>query len=260
MTTMRVRQVQQHESRSTRSSRVTVMSLVAASLAGLLGACGPDAEGKFDDFVEKTRESDGATSMFPTTEPATTEPATTEPATTTADTEDTADTEGPPPIDISGDFLMAVSTVVDKSKPLQFVATSTVTTVDGARTMAICLQPLTLTQGKVTVPRLPIGEPLCYADLPIAADGTFTIDAGEVKVTGEANPITGANIVATLLMAGTIQDADFYCGTVSGEVKEPPIGPIDGSTFAAVRLTDKTVLPTDVVINCAKMPTVTDAP
>jgi hypothetical protein len=61
-------------------------------------------------------------------------------------------------------------------------------------------------------------------------------------------------------MFGTVQDADFYCGTVTGEVLEPPIGSIEGSTFAAVRLADTTVLPTDVVINCAKMPTVTDPP
>jgi hypothetical protein len=61
-------------------------------------------------------------------------------------------------------------------------------------------------------------------------------------------------------MSGQIDSADFYCGTVTGEVKEPPVGSIEGSTFAAVRLADKTMLPTDVTINCERMPTVTDMP
>lgn len=215
----------------------------------MLGACGPDPEGKFDEFVEQTRDSEG----LKTTGPG--DPTTGEPTTTVEPT--TGDTMAGLP-DISGDFHLAVSTVVDKSKPLQFIATNTFTIAGDAATLTVCLQPLSLEQGKVLVPRQPIGEPLCFMDLPVAADGTFTIDAGEVQVVGEANPITGANIVATLLMSGQIDSADFYCGTVTGEVKEPPVGSIEGSTFAAVRLADKTVLPTDVTINCEKMPTVTD--
>lgn len=233
---------------------MTTMRLQAASacLGGglmMLAACGPDPEGKFDEFVEQTRDDAGlkTTGMGETTAEPTTTDATTETGDTATET-----------ADINGDFLLAVSTVVDKSKPLQFIATNTVTGEPGAQVLSVCLQALTLEQGKVLVPRQPIGEPLCFMDLPIAVDGTFTIDAGEVKVDGMANPITGANIVATLVMAGEIKDSDFYCGTVTGEVKEPPIGTIDGSTFAAVRLADKTVLPTDVIINCAKTPTVTD--
>lgn len=225
----------------------------------LLGACGPDPQGKFDEFVDETRESEGATSApITSTDPGTSSgPASTgEPVTTGEPTSTTGATEPP---DISGDFLLAVSTTVDKSKPLQFIATNIVTTDGDTQMLSACLQALTLEQGKVTVPRQPIGEPLCFMDLPIV-DGTFTIDAGTVMVDGMANPITGGNIVASLLMAGTIQDADFYCGSVSGMVMEPLETSINGSTFAAVRLADKTVLPTDVVINCAKMPTVTDPP
>ena len=242
-----------------------------ASCAALLGcclpvmpviACGPDAEGKFEKFVEQTRESDGATSMPMTSEPLlpmTSEPLTTSDASAGTPTT-TGDTDGGSPADISGDFLLAVSTTVDRSKPLQFIATNTLEmNMDGTQALGVCLQPLTLAQGKVTVPRQPIGEPLCFTGLPIV-DTQFTIDAGTVMVTGMANPITGANIVASLKMSGTVESADFFCGTVTGEVIEPPIGSIEGSTFAAVRLADKNMLPLDVVINCAKMPTVTDSP
>jgi hypothetical protein len=56
----------------------------------------------------------------------------------------------------------------------------------------------------VLVPREPIGDPLCFEGLAIDG-GAFTIDAGVVMVTGMANPITGANITASLIMMGTIR-------------------------------------------------------
>lgn len=217
---------------------------LVGTLAGLLaGGCGPDAEGKFDEFVEQTKEdSVGASS-------------TGGPGTTTEEPTGSS-TGGPAAYDISGDFLLAVSTTVDRSKPLQFIATNTLVDNGGKLALDTCLQPLTLMQGKVTVPREPIGEALCFKGLEVK-DGAFTIDAGIVMVTGEANPITGANIVASLIMMGTVQSDDLYCGTVTGEVMEPPVGAVDGSTFAAVRLTDKTMLPNPVTIDC-KGTTVTD--
>lgn len=227
--------------------------LLGAAL--LLAACGPDPKGKFEEFLEDTRESEatGATGTMGGSE-TTAEPTTgpTSESTTMGDT-------GAEPLDISGDFLLAVSTIVDRSKPLQFVATNTMTVTGDKTTLSVCLQPLTLDQGKVTIPREPIGEPLCFMDIPVVGNA-FTIDAGTVMVTGAANPITGADIVASLVMAGEIQEVDFYCGSVTGDVMTPMLGSIAGSTFAAVRLTDKTVLPTDVTINCDRMPTVTDPP
>ncbi len=225
------------------------LGMLALLLAGglLLGpGCGPDPQGKFDEFTEQTKEGS-----------STGDPGTTTGATSDEPTGGTgATTGGPPAFDISGDFLLAVSTTVDRSKPLQFIATNTVTEMDGKMLLDSCLQPLTLMAGKVTMPREPIGDPLCFEGLEIV-DGAFTIDAGVVMVTGAANPITGANIVASLIMAGTIQADDFYCGTVTGEVMEPPVGDITGSSFGAVRLADKAVLPTDVTIDCAGK-TVTD--
>lgn len=220
-------------------------ALRASALCGLVLAlgCGPDPEGKFNEFVKETRDSAGAT-----TEPGTTG------APTTGDSEGT--TGGPMVFDINGDFLLAVATTVDQDKPLQFIATNVVTEVDGKQLLSTCLQPLTLTVGKVLEPRQPIGDPLCFKDLEIVA-GKFTVDAGVVSVTGEANPITGANIVASLVMASTVKNDDLYCGAVTGDVMEPPVGDIAGSTFAAVRLTDVKALPNPVVVDCAGR-TVTD--
>jgi len=219
------------------------MTMLGGWLALQIGCNGPDPQGKFDDFLKDTRES---TSGAGTTELGTTGTPTTD-----------VTTGGPMVFDISGDFLLAVATTVDQDKPLQFIATSVVADVDGKQVVtSLCLQPLTLMQGKVTVPREPIGDPLCFMGLDVL-DNQFTLDAGIVSVTGMANPITGANIVASLVMAVTIKSDDLYCGSVTGEVMEPPVGDITGSTFAAVRLTDVTMLPNPIVVDCAGR-TVTD--
>ncbi len=230
--------------------RTRVGGTVLAVGAALALACGPDPGGKYDEFNKDVTLTAGASE--------TGGEATTEAATGSTDDTGTGEptTGGPVLFDISGDFLLAVSTTVDRSKPLQFIATNTVVETDGKQTLATCLQPLSLTAGKVLVPREPIGEPLCFMDLAIAGN-KFTIDAGEVMVTGMANPITGSDITATLIMTGTIAGDDAYCGEVDGEVINPAIGSIAGSSFAAVRLTDTADLPTDVTIDCMGT-TVTD--
>ncbi len=246
----------EHSERSEAGGR-RAMGLWAAGLGltALLMAlgCGPDPEGKFDEFTEQTKETEGQSSSG---DPGSTTDGMT--AGTTSDpTEDPTGTSGGPvAFDISGDFLLAVSTTVDRSKPLQFIATNMVTDVGGKMMMDTCLQPLSLMPGKVTVPREPIGDPLCFKGLEIV-DGEFTLDAGVVMVTGMANPITGGDIVASLIMSASLKSDDLYCGTVDGDVMQPLETSIAGSSFAAVRLADKTMLPNPVTIDC-KGTTVTD--
>lgn len=209
-----------------RVSRAFGSLLPLLSAAVLLAGC-PDSEAKFNEFLDNT--------------------------------DDDRDFMPPPPpdvmpagADISGDFLLAVSTIIAPDLPMQFVATNTVTTDEMGNTLlTACLQPLSLMQGKVNTPREPIGDPLCYEDLPIA-DGKFEIDAGVVMVTGMANPVTGGDIVASLKMIGTVIDEDFYCGEIEGEVMMPLMAGLAGSTFAAVRLEDPAALPLDVTKNCKR--------
>jgi hypothetical protein len=222
------RQRQHHEGEPVRRRRFGTATL---GLALLIAACGPDAEGKFNEYVEEAEE------LAPKMDiPA-------------------PKMDVPPPdpgIDISGTSLLAISTIVSEDLPLQFLST-VVQKDDGAGnvTIDITLQPLSLEQGKVTVPREPVGPPLEFKDIPVV-DGKYTVDAGETMVVGAANPITGSDITATLTLSATIVDADFVCGTVAGMVTAPLMTPIDGSTFASVRLEDPNVLPTDVTINCAR--------
>lgn len=203
----------------------------ATSLAVLmLAACGPDAKGKFEEYIDEAEE---LAPKMDIPEPR---------------------MDIPPPdpgIDLSGTSLLALSTVVSPDLPLQFLST-TVQRNEGERIfLDITLQPLSLDPGLVTMPREPVGDPLTFKDVEVV-DGKYTIDAGETMVTGAANPITGSDIVATLAMEGQVVREDFVCGTVTGMVTSPLEAPIDGSTFASVRLEDPSVLPLDVVINCAE--------
>lgn len=206
-------------------------ALLAA--AALLVGC-PDPGAKYDEFLENT--------------------------------DDDRDFKPPPPpdvatieADISGDFLLAISTSIDPSKPMQFLTTNTIVSDDAGKFyLSTTLQPLAITTGQVTTPRTPVGEPLVYEMIPIA-DGEFTVDAGTVMVLGAANPITGTDIVASLMMQASILSADLYCGEFSGMLMEPLPYDLAGSTFAAVRVDGPMALPTDVTINC-EGGTVTDPP
>lgn len=226
------RQSQHHEGDLVRRGPgvATVLSLA------LLMACGPDPAGKFDEYVDEAEELAPKMDIPPPKE----------------------DIPPPPPdFDLSGKSLMAISTIVSKDLPLQFISTVVQRQEQsGDIFLDITLQPLSLTSQKVTVPRMPVGTPLVFKDVPVI-DGKYTVDAGETMVTGEANPITGSDITATLVLAAEIRDSDFVCGTVSGMVTAPLKTTIDGSTFATVRIEDESMLPADVTINCAKG-TVTD--
>jgi hypothetical protein len=203
----------------------------ATSLAVLmLAACGPDAKGKFEEYIDEAEELAPKMDLPEVKE------------------------DIPPPdpgIDLSGTSLLALSTVIAPDLPLQFLNT-VVQRNEGERIfLDITLQPLSLDSGSVTMPRLPVGEPLTFKDVEVV-DGKYMVDAGETMVTGAANPITGSDIVATLMLSGQVIREDFVCGTVAGMVTSPLEAPIDGSTFGAVKLEDPSVLPLEVVINCAE--------
>lgn len=232
-------------------------------LVCVLLACGTpkDSTGTVDDTFDDSAPFTSTLGMSSNTLPTSTSTDATDATITgdptvpgTADATSLASESGAPGPDVglppgssSGQYLLAVSTVVSKDLPLQFIAT-----VDAGvpATWSLDLQPLTLDQGKVTSPRQPFGDPLQFTDIAVVED-TFTADLGEVFLPGPTNPITGSDISATLVLDGTIVDADFFCGMVSGMVTSPLMADISGSTFAAVRLADPNILPTDVIINCA---------
>jgi hypothetical protein len=204
---------------------------LTASVATMAGCPSPEPEEKLDGFVKETKEERDeaqATKMCPSMAVA----------------------------DITGTHLFAISAVISPTTPLQFIATVQATTTSDGGTMTIDFQPLALDVGSTTTPRTPVGEPLRLPATPIDADGCFAVDLGETMVTGMANPITGADIVATLAIEGGTVSEDLWCGNVTGMVSMPLMLDLAGSTFAATRITgtDPASLPTEVVYSCPMMP------
>ncbi|NVB36673.1 hypothetical protein G6O69_02440 [Pseudenhygromyxa sp. WMMC2535] len=158
--------------------------------------------------------------------------------------------------DISGDFLFALVTTLDPETPLQFATHVDFSyAADGASgTAEFCFQPLSLDVGAKTEPREFVDEPLCYSDIAVDEAGAFEIDMGTVQVSGEANPITGSDIEATLVVSGDIVHVDAMCGELSGEVTSPLTYDLAGSTFGAMRLaddgSDPASLPTEFPYRC----------
>ena len=187
------------------------LPLLLATGGTLAGCPSVEAEGRYDEFVDKTQDI----------------------------RDDAADVKmdvGGVLADVTGTFHFSLAAVVAATTPLQFIATTTYTpNAAGGGQLDIELQPLSLNVLATTEPREYTGEviPLSF---PVDEAGAFMADLGEVAVTGAANPITGSDIVATLMLTGAIQDENVYCGIVNGMVTVPANIDLTGSTFAAIRI------------------------
>ena len=197
------------------------------------GCPSPDPEGKYDRFVEQTEDD----REVPDTKMDFGAPV-------------LPDAGGSGP-NIDGLYLVAVNTSVSVGLPLQFIGEVTAE-IDGMGngTISVVFQPLSLEQGSTTVPREEVGDPLTIdGDVE---DFSFTLPFPQpTMVTGAANPITGSDISANLDLAGTIRSEDAWCGTVTGMVLSPVMLGLDGSVFAATRLTDRDERPTKFPCDCA---------
>ena len=201
--------------------------VLLACVSAVPGCPSPDPQAKLDEFLKETKEErDEAQGMR-------------------------MDVSGAL-ADISGTHLFAIAAVINPATPLQFIADVQLTTTAEGGDMMITFQPLSLDVGSTTTPRMPVGELLTLPATPVDAGGGFAVDLGEVAVTGMANPITGSDIVATLMIEGAIQNENLWCGTVTGMVSMPIQLDLAGSTFAGSRVegTDPASLPMDVVSNC----------
>ena len=115
---------------TSRALRLATALLVAV---GATGCPSPEPEAKYDEFLENTEEE-----------------------------RDEAQNQrmdvGSQLADVSGTFLFAISTIVDATKPLQFIAEVTFVAEGSGGMISMTLQPLALTQGSTTEPRTPVGD------------------------------------------------------------------------------------------------------
>jgi hypothetical protein len=100
---------------------------------------------------------------------------------------------------------------------------------DGTGSADFSLQPLHKDD------RTPVGDPLVSEGVVVDATGRFDAPfAGDID--GQANPATGSTLTVELVLAGAILDENVWCGVVNGRITQPLILPLDGSTFAAIRV------------------------
>lgn len=208
-----------------------------------------------DTTAGPTSQTDDSTTVLPGTSSSSGDPDTTEgvsvsessgttdgttsDGTTDTGTTDTGSTGAGVLPDISGEFLLALATPLDASLPLQYIATFDFVAAGMGGSVDVELQPLALDQASTTTPRTFFGPPIVLAGLPVAPDGSFVIDVGNLFVAAETNPIIFANAQAnTVVLDAQILDVDGVCGTVTGNLTFPVMASLAGSTFAAVRVAD----------------------
>ncbi len=241
------------------------------SLALLALSCGPDVEARYQEFIEETQpirfqgvggdcfgdaEENRCVPGLICTEGVCAECSTDEECAPKRCVEETNEETGETLnvckidstyADVTGRYLLALSTVVEYSLPMQFLTDVELTdnADGGGGNLHMELQPLSLNQGSTTDPREEIGDKIII-DVEVDADGLFSADLGVVTVTGDANPITGGDIVATVILGGAIKDEMFFCGGVTGEVMAPIQNNLEPSFFAVTRLPDNAVAPDDL--------------
>lgn len=211
-------------------------------LATASGCPSPDAEGKYDRFIDQTEDDRDVPEMkmdFGA-------PVLPDFGATGGDTE-----TGGGGLYLDGVYLIAVDTIVSPGLPLQFIGEVTAELdATGTGPITVVFQPLSLEQGSTTVPREEVGD-------AITIDGevveyAFTLSFPEpTNVTGAANPITGSDISANLALEANIRSENAWCGGVTGDVLSPIQVPLEGSTFAAVRLADRSERPLKFACACA---------
>ncbi len=207
-------------------------------LALALSACGPAVD--VDDADGGDPSAEGSDTGGTDSDPGTMSSASSVSSSTSPDDDatgsahlDLGGSTGLP--DLSGDHLFAVAAVIDPAHPLQFLATITQENVGGDAQLTISLQPLALDPQATTTPRTPVGEPT-VVQAGFGQDRHFGIELPQIRIPGAANPITGSDIVTSMVIEGDVMSGDLWCGIAFGTVTEPLMLDLQGSTFAGTRV------------------------
>lgn len=181
--------------------------LVALLLPAALGCIDPDA--RYDAFIDRTEGMRGG--------------------------QDAGMVEPGERFDFGGQYLLALSTTLAPGEPILFACD--VSVADDLETLELSIQALTTDAD--AMPRAPTGDSLHTGAVPYAEDGSVSVDLGEVTVPGDANPISGSDIVATVAITATAHMMTdelpmYFCGQVTGMVSVPLALDLAGSTLGAI--------------------------
>lgn len=145
----------------------------------------------------------------------------------------------------SRSYLLAVSTPLDPSLPVQGLVTVT----DQPGAIDLSLQWLSLDIGSRTAPRQLVGTVYTYS-IPIDDTGFIYWDAGLIDIPAAANPITGQDITTSFLAGATPIGDPAYCGEVAGDIVTPAPLSLAGSTHAMTEVGGVASLPVDFLSAC----------
>lgn len=209
--------------------------LFAALVVGGVG-CGPALDGESDGTGSSNEDSSTTDPPPSTGEDSTTStepsPTTVGPVATTVTTFDSSSTTSPIPPDVGtstiadGRYLLAVSTTLSPTTPFQFIAN----VENGAAGPWMSLQPLSLDITSTDSPREPVGELVTATGVEEGIETRFEFP--NVTITGAANPITGADVEATVVLVANCG----LCGPVEGAITVPLDYDLLGSSFSSVAL------------------------
>jgi hypothetical protein len=154
------------------------------------------------------------------------------------------------PSSVTGQYLLALSVTLAPTKPIVVLTDLSTPVFDGpggGTGVLFEAQPLSATD-RLT----PVGQKLVLGPFPVDASGTFRATLSGLEVAGAANPVTGGDIAANVVLTGSLcGDARSFCGTVTGNVERPLPLDLAGSTFTLTRVEPSTDPPRRPAIDCA---------
>ncbi len=140
--------------------------------------------------------------------------------------------------DVTGHFLLTLAPVIWPAQTVSFTADAIVR----GSALDLTLQPVDGTTYDS------LGPAWTAADVPIAADGSFTVDFGTRPLPAAAYPFFNDPFLSLgdFVLTGKTTSTDTFCGDVSGyaQVQPPHVSDrlrLEGSTFGAVRITGSTL-------------------
>lgn len=145
-------------------------------------------------------------------------------------------------------FLTTISPSVSPDKVS--LVKMKITLVDGGNAMSIEAQ--SYANDRMTL----VGEMIPAGPIAVSMTGSFTTDVIELNLAPEANCVLPGTALTTRvkLTGGPVcDDTTFACGTMTGNVVDPPLD-LSGSTFSSQEMTGD-VVPAPLK-NCAKDPVV----
>ena len=185
--------------------RTLSTALATALLASTLSCV--DARGRLDEFANRVIDA-GATTMIDA--PAVAEVA-----------------------DISGQFLLTLDPVpISPGKYIRYIADVTMTQANGDISMDLELRALDFQTLELVEPVMPE----TFQDVAVNPDtGEIELALEGTRIPGAANAaVPGVEVTVTGTMRATIQSADLWCGTVSGQTN---LGTsLEGTTMGAIRI------------------------